>query len=161
MFHLPLKQTERVDLQRSLHRFVEESYSLEQADEHRDAFAEVHTLRERCRTAALSEKGAEDTVRLLARYYRLLTNLRTRFGSAVDDSDGRVGFTWRDAWHPAKAGKEHSKGRSGLHASTTCSSSARVCCSTSPPRSATPPPCRSAPTRTGRAERASASSRRH
>ena len=113
MFHLPLKQTERVDLQRSLHRFVEESYSLEQADEHRDAFAEVHTLRERCRTAALSEKGAEDTVRLLARYYRLLTNLRTRFGSAVDDSDGRVGFTWRDAWHPAKAGKEHSTAKAG------------------------------------------------
>ena len=53
MFHLPLKTTERVDLQRSLHRFVEESYSLEQADEHRDAFAEVHTLRERCRTATL------------------------------------------------------------------------------------------------------------
>ena len=111
MFHLPLKTTERVDLQRSLHRFVEESYSLEQADEHRDAFAEVHTLRERCRTATLTEKGAEDTVRLLARYYRLLTNLRTRFGTAVDDSDGRVGFTWKDAWHPAKAAKEHSKGQ--------------------------------------------------
>ena len=107
MFHLPLKTTERVDLQRSLHRFVEESYSLEQADAHRDAFADVHTLRERCRTATLSEKGAEDTVRLLARYYRLLTNLRTRFGSAVDDSDGRVGFTWKDAWHS----KEHPKGQ--------------------------------------------------
>ena len=53
MFHLPLKTTERVDLQRSLHRFVEESYSLEQADEHRDAFAEVHTLRERCRRARI------------------------------------------------------------------------------------------------------------
>jgi programmed cell death 6-interacting protein len=98
MFHLPLKQTERIDLAKSLHRFVEESYSLEQADEHRDAFAEVQTLREKARAATLSEKGAEDTVRLLARYYRVLTNVRTRFGSAVDDSDGRVMFSWKDAW---------------------------------------------------------------
>lgn len=54
MLHLPLKQTERVDLQRSLHGFVESAYSREQADEHRDAFAEVHTLRERVRQVGAS-----------------------------------------------------------------------------------------------------------
>ena len=98
MFSLPLKQTERVDYSKSLHRFVEESYSLEQADEHRDAFAAVQTLREKVRTATLTEKGAEETVRLIARYYRVLTSVRTRFGTAVDDSDGRAMFMWRDAW---------------------------------------------------------------
>ena len=98
MFALPLKQTERVDYSKSLHGFVEESYSLEQADEHRDAFAAVQTLREKVRTATLTEKGAEETVRLIARYYRVLTSVRTRFGTAVDDSDGRAVFVWRDAW---------------------------------------------------------------
>ena len=46
MLHLPLKATERVDIQRSLHRFIESAYSPAQADEHRDACAEVQTLRE-------------------------------------------------------------------------------------------------------------------
>ena len=47
MLHLPLKPTEKVDLQKALHQFIESAYSLEQADEHRDACAEVQTLRER------------------------------------------------------------------------------------------------------------------
>lgn len=98
MFSLPLKHAEKVDLQRSLRRFVAESYSIEQADEHCDAFAEVHMLREKVCTATLTEKTAEQTVQLLARYCRILTNVRARFGSAVDNSDGRVIFTWRDAW---------------------------------------------------------------
>jgi len=69
-----------VDLQRSLHRFVEESYSLEQADEHRDAFAEVHTLRERCRTANPNQpaiKLASHFVSLIRpEHYRNSTQLR-------------------------------------------------------------------------------------
>ena len=89
MFSLPLKHAEKVDLQRSLRRFVAESYSIEQTDEHCDAFAEVHMLREKVCTATLTEKTAEQTVQLLARYCRILTNVRARFGS---DSTGSAAF---------------------------------------------------------------------
>ena len=56
MLSLPLKQTERVDLSKSLYRFVEATYSVEQADEHRDAFAEVSTLREDTENAMTEER---------------------------------------------------------------------------------------------------------
>ena len=83
MIHLPLKQTEKVDLQRGLYKFVEIAYSPEQADEHREAFSEVSVLRERVRQAQLAEQTVAETVSLLHRYYRLLTAMRTRFGSAA------------------------------------------------------------------------------
>ena len=100
MLSIPLKQTERVDLRRSLHAFVEASYSTEQADAHRDAFEEVHVLRERVRLATLTEKNHAATVATLARYYRVVTSLRTRFGAAVEDSEFAVQFVWRDAFRP-------------------------------------------------------------
>eukprot|EP00966_Prymnesium_polylepis_P141210 3261135-Prymnesium_polylepis.1 len=104
MLHLPLKSTEKVDLQKSLHRFIESAYSHEQADEHRDACAEVQTLRERVRQASFSDDNAAETVTLLAHYYRLLTALATRFGDAVEDTDAPVTFVWRDAFkHSDKA----------------------------------------------------------
>ena len=100
MLSIPLKQTERVDLRRSLHAFVEASYSTEQADAHRNAFEEVHVLRERVRLATLTEKNHAATVATLARYYRVVTSLRTRFGAAVEDSEFAVQFVWRDAFRP-------------------------------------------------------------
>ena len=115
MLSIPLKQTERVDLRRSLHAFVEASYSTEQADAHRDAFEEVHVLRERVRLATLTEKNHAATVATLAKYYRVVTSLRTRFGSAVEDSELCTRATspperWRaptcstSAWRPFNGG---------------------------------------------------------
>ena len=98
MLHLPLKGTSEAQLQNMLFRFVETAYSTEQAEEHRKAFGAVHALRERARQLTLSEKGAEETVRTLARYYRQLTTMRSRFGTAVDECESPVEFKWRDAF---------------------------------------------------------------
>ena len=98
MLSFPLKHTTQVDLQHSLHRFVESAYSKAQAEEHRDAFSSAQSLRERVRNASLVEKTASDTVALLARYYRLASALRSRFGSALDESDAPLQFTWKDAF---------------------------------------------------------------
>lgn len=98
MLHLPLKSTEKVDLQKALHRFIESAYSLTQAEEHRDACAETQALRERVRQITLADNTAAETVSLLAHYYRLLTALSTRFGDAVEDTESKVVFTWRDAF---------------------------------------------------------------
>ena len=79
MLTLPLKATEKVELQRTLFKFVEVAYSEESAEEHREAFLRVASLRESCRqlNAAPDEKGeADNNVRLLARYHRLLTTMR-------------------------------------------------------------------------------------
>ena len=86
MLKLPIKVTDKIELQRALHRFVEVAYSEESAEEHRDAFIDVANLRESCRQmnpAPDDKKAAEGNVRLLARYHRLLTTLRVRFSSCL------------------------------------------------------------------------------
>ena len=100
MLHLPLKQTDKVDLHKSLSSFVEVAYSSEQADEHRNAFHEVDTLRERMRQAKLSESTAAETVRVTLRYYRLITAMSSRFGDVVESSAAWVPFTWHNAMKP-------------------------------------------------------------
>ena len=103
MLHLPLKAADKCDLAKSLHTFVKIAYSAEQADEHRDAFADVAALRERVRQVTLTEAKAEEAVRVVARYYRLLTAMRSRFGSLEEaSSDIWVAFPWRDAFKPAE-----------------------------------------------------------
>ena len=102
MLHLPLKQTDKVDLQKPLYKFVEVAYSSEQADEHRDAFAEVSSLREQVRQLALDEESASDAVRTLLRYYRVLVGMRTRFGAVVEDAETWGAFTWKDALKPSE-----------------------------------------------------------
>ena len=102
MLHLPLKTTEKVELQKSLYRFVELAYSTAQAEEHRDAFQDAAQLRERVRQATLSEKTAAETVRLYARYHRLLTTMRSRFNAeAIESTEQWVSFTWKDAFKAA------------------------------------------------------------
>ena len=103
MLKLPIKVTDKIELQRALHRFVEVAYSEESAEEHRDAFIDMANLRESCRQmnpAPDDKKAAEGNVRLLARYHRLLTTLRVRFSSASGiDSDRAVAtFPWKDAF---------------------------------------------------------------
>jgi len=97
MLHLPLKSTEKVELHKSLHRFIESAYSPAQAEEHREACAEAQALRERVRLLTLGD-SSDDTLRLLSRYYRLLSALSTRFGGAVERVASRVSFTWRDGF---------------------------------------------------------------
>ena len=55
MLHLPLKATEKIDLTKPLYKFVEVAYSIQQADEHRDAFHDVSALRERTPLALRKE----------------------------------------------------------------------------------------------------------
>ena len=47
MLSLPLKATDKVELHKCLYRFVEQNYSAEQAEDHRDAFMQATQLRER------------------------------------------------------------------------------------------------------------------
>lgn len=99
MLHLPLKGTEKIELQKQLYRFVELAYSTEQAEEHRDAFHDAAQLRERVRQTNLTDKTAAETVRLLAKYHRLLTTMRSRFSSeALEGTEQCVNFSWRDAF---------------------------------------------------------------
>lgn len=97
MLHLPLKGTDKVDLAKSLHRFVEVAYSSEQADEHKEVFKEISELREKVRAVQLKEEDASDSVRLLLRYYRLLCAMRIRFGSVVEEDVAWTPFMWKDA----------------------------------------------------------------
>ena len=60
-------------------------------------------MRERVRQVTLTEKNAAENVALFARYYRVITTMRSRFGSAIDESDANLQFTWRDAF------KQHDK----------------------------------------------------
>ena len=108
MLHLPLKGSKDVDLAQALFRFVENTYSKAQATEHRQAFAELHQLRERVQKLTLTEKGADDAVRVLASYYRQITTMRSRFGSAVDEPDSQIEFKWRDAFRPQEKCGQHS-----------------------------------------------------
>jgi hypothetical protein len=102
MLHLPLRGTDKVDLVKSLFRFVESAYSTEQAEAHRDAFFNAASLRERVRHAVLSEEKAAENVRLIARYYRLLTHMRTRFGAGADEEQWEASFSWREAFRPSE-----------------------------------------------------------
>ena len=107
MLHLPLKGTKEMELQVALFRFVEMGYSKEQAHEHREAFASLHQLRERVRQLTLTEKGADEAVQVLTRYYRQITTMRSRFGSAVDEADSQLEFKWRDAFRPQEKCGQH------------------------------------------------------
>ena len=105
MLHLPLKTTERVDLHRALHRLVSTAYSDQQAEDHREAFQDAAALREKVRQVALTEKSVAEGVRLLARYHRLLTTMRSRFGTDAFGSGSAEPtplFAWRDALRPAE-----------------------------------------------------------
>lgn len=46
----------------------------------------------------MKKEDAAELVILFARYYRLITALGTRFGDAVEDTDSKVTFVWRDAF---------------------------------------------------------------
>ena len=108
MLHLPLKTTEKVELQRCLFKFVSIAYSSQQAEDHRDAFQDAAQLRERVRQATLNERGASETVRLLARYHRLLNTMCSRFGSdQVEGAEQWASFTWRDAFKTSEKVVQH------------------------------------------------------
>ena len=102
MLHFPFKTTEKVELHSSLYNAVAEAYSRAQADSHREAFDTMNQLRERVRAlgSAATEKTAHEAIRLLARYHRLLTAFRSRFGleSSFLDVEQWPSFIWHDAF---------------------------------------------------------------
>ena len=115
-----LTLTKRLDWEASLYKYIKRKYSAEEAEQHREQFAQVATMRATTlgeetssdrratttTTTTTTTVGSEAKMRALAEYFRLLCAMELRF----DADELRMHFVWRDAYsHVVKQGESDIK----------------------------------------------------
>ena len=113
-----LTLTKRLDWEASLYKYIKRKYSAEEAEQHREQFAQVATMRattlgeetssdrRATTTTTTTTVGSEAKMRALAEYFRLLCAMELRF----DADELRMHFVWRDAYsHVVKQGESDIK----------------------------------------------------
>eukprot|EP00884_Botryococcus_braunii_P008240 jgi/Botrbrau1/17417/Bobra.0054s0013.1 len=99
------KKTDAVDLKGPLSSYIKSSFSDQQANEAADDLSTLQTLRNEVAglTGTLPHLKEQ-----LAKYYRALSLVETRFPISKDHGDVNVSFTWYDAFRASKRTEQFS-----------------------------------------------------
>ncbi|KAJ9513660.1 hypothetical protein QJQ45_015416, partial [Haematococcus lacustris] len=95
------KKTDNVDLKGPLASYVKATYTHSDAEDAADDLLSIQQLRNEI-VLAHSNAGTPGLRDSLAKYYRSLTAIETRFPISKEKGHAAVAFTWYEAFRPAK-----------------------------------------------------------
>ncbi|KAG2490070.1 hypothetical protein HYH03_011535 [Edaphochlamys debaryana] len=100
MLAIHCKKTETVDLKSPLLAYIRATYSDREADDAADDLERVQSLRAE---VAQLQTGTQPSAReTLAKYYRYLCAVETRFPISKEKGQAQVSFVWFDAFRPSR-----------------------------------------------------------